>query len=72
MRIRKVLRKPITIDEDGLQVSGGIHAVISANVNEPGNTSATSSQRVRIVQRAGKSRVETDPGNTTKEVEGNE
>ena len=55
MKFRKVINEPIKIEEDGTTVAGGVNAVINANVNEPGSKSQVSSkQRVRVVQRGGR------------------
>jgi hypothetical protein len=53
MRVRKVIRKVTKRDDDGVQVSSDINAVVSTNVNEPGSrTHASSKQRVgKITQR---------------------
>ncbi len=49
--MRKVIRKRIRHDEDGVQVSGDLHATIATNVGQKGTkTSVTSTQR--IVQRS--------------------
>jgi hypothetical protein len=57
MKYRKVINEPIEIDEDGVSVRGGVNAVIAANVNEPGDSHVSSRQRVRVVQRNGKTEV---------------
>ena len=55
MKFRKVINEPIDVDEDGVRVTGGVNAVVNANVNEPGSDSHVSSkQRVRVVQRGGR------------------
>jgi hypothetical protein len=47
MKIRKRIEKRLEYDKDGLQVSGALNAVVSANVGEPGSsTRATSRQTV--------------------------
>lgn len=38
MRLRKVVRRPIRIEEDGVNVEGGVNAVVAANINEPGSS----------------------------------
>jgi hypothetical protein len=59
VKFRKVINEPIEVDEDGVHIAGGVNAVISANVNEPGTKSHVSSkQKVRVVQRNGKTYVE--------------
>jgi hypothetical protein len=53
VNILKVFRRRIRHNEQGLNVAGDIHAVVSANVNEPGSRSSVRS-RQRIVQRSGR------------------
>jgi hypothetical protein len=70
MRYRKVINEPIEIDENGVSVRGRTNAVIAANVNEPGDSRVSSRQKVRVVQRNGKTEVfehstETDEGGAT-------
>lgn len=49
--MRKVIRKRIRYDEDGVQVNGDVQATIAANVGQKGSrTSVKSTQR--IVQRS--------------------
>jgi len=48
---RKVIRKRIRHDKDGVHVVGDVNAVISTNVGRPGQSSSVSS-RQRIVQRS--------------------
>jgi hypothetical protein len=59
MNIRKVIRKRIRHEKDGVQIAGDINAVISANVDEVGSHSHVSS-RQRIVQRSGKRKATKD------------
>jgi len=59
MRVKKVIRKVFHRDDENVKVAGGVNAVVSANVNEPGSTTRASS-RQRITQRAGKTEVETE------------
>jgi hypothetical protein len=55
MKFRKVINKPFKTEKDGTTVTGGVNAVVNANVNEPGSESHVSSkQRVRVVQRGGR------------------
>ncbi len=65
MRIRKVINEPIDVERDGVNIAGGVNAVVAANVNEPGSTTSVSS-RQRIVQRSkrssGRKRKETSDG----------
>jgi hypothetical protein len=49
--MRKVIRKRIRINRDGVNLVGDVNAVISANVGQDGATSTTSS-RQRVVQRS--------------------
>jgi hypothetical protein len=59
MKIRKIVRKTLDEHRDGVDVVGGVHAAISANVNEKrGSSSRVSSrQRLRVVQRGGRTEV---------------
>ena len=59
MKIRKVVRKTIDEHDDGVDVVGGVNAAISANVGEKGGTTSrvSSRQRIRIVQRGGRTEV---------------
>ena len=57
MKFRKVINEPIEHDEDGVSVTGGVNAVISANVNESGDSSVSNKQKVRVVQRNGRTEV---------------
>jgi hypothetical protein len=55
MKFRKVIRKRIRHEKDGVNVAGDVNATIAANVNEPGSRTKTSSRsRQRIVQRSGR------------------
>jgi hypothetical protein len=56
MKVKKVINEPINEQQDGVNVAGGINAVISANVGESGSSTSVSS-RQRIVQRDGKTEV---------------
>jgi len=49
--IRKVIKKRIRHDKDGIHIAGDIDAVISANVGKGGSHSSVSSSH-RIVQRS--------------------
>jgi hypothetical protein len=65
MKLRKVIRRRIRSDADGVSVAGGIDAVVSAAVNEPGETTTSVRSKTRIVQRNGRTEVfetETDAG----------
>ena len=59
MKIRKVIRKEVQHDDDGVSVAGGLNAVIAANVNESDSKTHISS-RQRIVQRSGETVVESE------------
>jgi hypothetical protein len=52
LNIRKVFRRRIRHNEEGLDVAADINAAVSANVNQPGSRSSVRS-RQRIVQRSG-------------------
>ena len=56
MRLRKVISRPIVVDEEGVQVRGGVNAAVSANVTEPTGASTRASTRQRIVQRSRRGR----------------
>ena len=65
MKFRKVIDEPIAVDEDGVQIAGGLNAVIEANVGEADPTAHVSSKRkTRIVQRGGKTVVHEDARET--------
>jgi hypothetical protein len=57
MKLRKVIQKRLRRDADGVSVAGGINAVVSASVNEPGTTETKVRSHTRIVQRNGKTEV---------------
>jgi hypothetical protein len=51
--IRKVIRKRIRVNRDGVQAVGDVNAVIAANVSRGGSSSVSSvSSTQRIVQRS--------------------
>jgi hypothetical protein len=51
--IRKVIRKRIRVNRDGVQAVGDLNAVIAANVSRGGSSSVSSvSSTQRIVQRS--------------------
>lgn len=55
MRVRKVVNKPFRRKSEGVSIAGGVNAVISANVDEEGARTETSSrQRVTNVSEGGK------------------
>lgn len=59
MKFRKVIKKPIAVNEDGVQIAGGVNAVIDANVGEQDSHSKVSSkQSIRVVQRGGETHIE--------------
>jgi hypothetical protein len=51
MKIRKRIRKEVKTRRRGVDVAGGVNAVVSANVNEPGKSQRVESKQ-RIVQRS--------------------
>jgi hypothetical protein len=61
VKFLKVIRKRLDHSQDGVNVAGGIDAVISANVNEPGKTHTSVKSRQTIVQRGGRTE-RTDEG----------
>jgi hypothetical protein len=70
VKLRKVIQKQIRRDADGVSVAGGLNAVVSANVNEPGTTETSVRTKTRIVQRNGRTEVfetESDSGPGKKE-----
>jgi hypothetical protein len=56
MKFKRVINKQINEKKDGVNVAGGINAVVSGNVGESGSKTSVSS-RQRIVQRDGKTEV---------------
>ena len=58
MKIKKVIRKELDHDQNGVHVAGGVNAVIAATVNEGRGSHTHVSSRQRIVQRKGKTTVE--------------
>ena len=60
MKIRKVIRKELDHDADGVHVAGAVNAVVAANVNESGDSHTRVSSRQRIVQRKGKTTIDQD------------
>lgn len=56
MRIRKIITKPGD-DHDGVHTSGGVQAVVSANVGSTRPSRTRVSSRQRIVQRDGRTEV---------------
>jgi hypothetical protein len=70
VKLRKVIQQRIRKDADGVSLAGGIDAVVSANVNEPGTTRTSRRTKTRIVQRNGRTEVfetETDAGSGKEE-----
>jgi hypothetical protein len=68
MKIRKIISKAVDESRDGVSTVGGVNAVVSANVGEPGGrTVSRVSSRQRVVQRQGRTtrieehHVDTDP-----------
>jgi hypothetical protein len=71
MKLRKVIQRQIRRNADGVSVAGGLDAVVSANVNEPGTTETSVRSKTRIVQRNGRTEVfetETDAGSGKEET----
>ena len=71
VKLRKVIRRQIRNDTDGVSVAGGIDAAVSAAINEPGETSTHVRSKTRIVQRNGRTEVfetETDAGSAKEET----
>ena len=54
MKLRKVIQKQFRRDKDGASVAGGLNAVVSASVNEPGRSETSVRSHTRIVQRNGR------------------
>ncbi len=52
MRVRKIIRKRIRHDKDGVQIAGDINAVVAGNVNEGPGAGSTATSRQRIVQKS--------------------
>lgn len=57
MNLRKVIQRTLRHDKDGVNVAGGLSAVVNANVNEPGETRTSVRSSTRIVQRNGRTEV---------------
>ena len=57
MKIRKIISKPFQHDSEEGSIAGSVNAVVSANVNEPGESHTRVSSRQRIVQRNGRTEV---------------
>ncbi|GAC1332175.1 MAG: hypothetical protein NVSMB17_11010 [Candidatus Dormibacteria bacterium] len=69
MRIRKVIHKPVKLSQPGVNLVGGLDAVISASIQSgAGNSSVTSHQVTAVTQQGGRSRVQ-PAKNGDKEVE---
>lgn len=51
MKFRRTIRREIDHEKDGVNVKGGVNAVVAMNVNEKGSVCSVSSKQ-RIVQRA--------------------
>lgn len=58
MRKKRVISKDLGGKKNGVNVAGGIHAVISASVNEKGSSRTSIKSRHRIVQRNGETVVD--------------
>lgn len=57
MNLRKVIQRTLRQSKDGVNVAGGINAIVNANVNEPGESRTSVRSRTRIVQRNGRTEV---------------
>ena len=57
MNLRKVIQRTLRHSKDGVNVAGGLNAVVNANVNEPGESRTSVRSRTRIVQRNGRTEV---------------
>lgn len=57
MRFRKVINEPVDEEHEGVRVTGGINAVIAANVNDQGSSVTSVSSKQKIVQKNGKTEV---------------
>jgi hypothetical protein len=57
MKLRKVIQKRFGHDADGVSVAGGLNAVVSASVNESGESKTSVRSHTRIVQRNGRTEV---------------
>lgn len=56
--MRKVIRRRIRSQSDGINVAGDIQGVIAANIAKPGGTTRTSTtSHVRVVQNGGETEV---------------
>jgi hypothetical protein len=66
MNIRKVIQRRLRHESGGVDLAGGVNAVISANVNEPGTVSRVSSTQ-RIVERSGSRAVADETSEKAKE-----
>jgi hypothetical protein len=67
MKLRKVIQKHLRHSSDGVNLAGGIQAVVSANVNEPGTSVTNVQSHTRIVQRDGRTEVFESETNSGKE-----
>jgi hypothetical protein len=72
MKLRKVIQKQFRRNRDGISVAGGVDAVVSASVNEPGRTETSVRSHTRIVQRNGRTEIyeaEPETGSEGKETQ---
>jgi hypothetical protein len=60
VKMQKVIRKRIRRNDGGINLVGDINAVVAANVNERGSSSASVSSRQQIVQTTGRARRKTE------------
>jgi hypothetical protein len=55
MKVRRIIKKPMSGRDERSNVAGGVNAVVAANINEPNSKMSVSTrQRKRIIQRSGK------------------
>jgi hypothetical protein len=60
MKIRKVFKEQLKSRTKGVNAASSVNAVVSANVNEPGSSRTRVSSRQRVVQRGGRTHVESE------------
>jgi len=71
VKLRKVIKRHLRAHADGVSAAGGLDAVVTANVNEPGTTRTGVRTKTRIVQRGGRTEVfetDTDTGSGKEET----
>jgi hypothetical protein len=60
MKVRKVFKEQFKSRKKGVNTASAVNAVVSANVNEPGSKRTRVSSRQRVVQRGGRTVVESE------------